>query len=124
MQKLTTSYSMYYNHKYKRTGSLFEGKFKSIHINDDRYMKYLFSYIHLNPIKLIQPDWKEKGIKNKDKAFDYIKNYKHSSLIDYFEDREEGIILDKKLFPKYFPTINLMKKELLSWITYKVLGKT
>ncbi|MEI8175112.1 MAG: transposase, partial [bacterium] len=31
MQKLSTAYSMYYNKKYKRTGGLFEGKFKSQH---------------------------------------------------------------------------------------------
>ncbi len=54
MQKLTTAYAMYYNEKYKRTGSLFEGKFKSEHIEDDKYLKYIFSYIHLNPIKLIE----------------------------------------------------------------------
>ena len=39
MQKLSTAYSMYYNKKYKRTGGLFEGKFKSEHLNKDRYLK-------------------------------------------------------------------------------------
>ena len=53
MQKLSTAYSMYYNKKYNRTGSLFEGKFKAQHLNKDSYLKYIFSYIHLNPIKLI-----------------------------------------------------------------------
>ena len=64
MQKISTGYVMYYNQKYKRSGSLFEGKFKSQHANNDRYLKYLFSYIHLNPLKLIDKNWKEKGIKN------------------------------------------------------------
>ncbi len=36
MQKLTTAYAMYYNRKYKHTGGLFEGKFKSKHAKDDR----------------------------------------------------------------------------------------
>src|SRR3989344_979129 len=58
MQKLSTAYSMYFNKKYKRTGCLFEGKFKSQHVDTDEYLKYLFSYIHLNPVKLIQEDWK------------------------------------------------------------------
>src|SRR3989344_3214113 len=53
IQKLSTGYSMYYNKKYERSGTLFEGKFKSQHAGEDNYMKYLFSYIHLNPIKLI-----------------------------------------------------------------------
>ena len=68
MQKISTGYVMYYNQKYKRSGSLFEGKFKSQHANNDRYLKYLFSYIHLNPIKLIDKNWKEKGIKNAQKG--------------------------------------------------------
>ena len=56
MHKVCTSYTMYFNKKYHRTGSLFEGKFKSVHVNDDIQAKYLFSYIHLNPVKLIQRD--------------------------------------------------------------------
>ena len=65
MRKLLTSYSMYFNKKYKRTGSLFEGNFKSKHIGEENYFNYIFSYVHLNPIKLIDKGWKEKGISNK-----------------------------------------------------------
>ena len=72
IQKLTTAYVMYYNKKYKRTGGLFEGKFKSEHLNNDRYLKYLFSYIHLNPVKLIDTDWKEAGIKDKRKIIKFL----------------------------------------------------
>ena len=63
MRKLSTAYAMYFNKKHNRTGSLFEGKFKSKHVGEDNYFNYLFSYIHLNPIKLIQSDWQENGIK-------------------------------------------------------------
>ena len=52
MQKLSTAYVMYFNRKYKRVGSLFEGKFRSTHVDNDVYLKYLFSYIHLNPLKI------------------------------------------------------------------------
>ena len=48
MRKLATGYSMYFNKKHHRTGSLFEGRFKSEHVDSDNYLKYLFSYIHLN----------------------------------------------------------------------------
>ena len=72
MHKLTTGYSMYYNNKYERTGALFEGKFKSEHANNDRYLKYLFSYIHLNPVKLIDANWKEVGIKDKGKTIKFL----------------------------------------------------
>ena len=71
MQKLSTAYVMYYNKKYDHTGGLFEGKFKSVHVDNDTQMKYLFSYIHLNPIKLIQKDWKKEGIKNKKESLKF-----------------------------------------------------
>ncbi|MBI4156051.1 MAG: transposase, partial [Candidatus Zambryskibacteria bacterium] len=63
MLKLLTSYSMYFNKKYDRTGKLYEGVFKSIHAGSDQYLKYLYSYIHLNPAKLKDKNWKE--VKNK-----------------------------------------------------------
>ena len=119
MQKLSTAYSMYYNKKYKRTGGLFEGKFKSEHSNNDRYLKYLFSYIHLNPIKLIQRDWKEVGIKNRKDAFRYLQNYKYSSYLDYSNiKRIQNEILDIKDFPEYFSSKKSFQAEILEWLSY------
>jgi len=71
MKKLGTSYSMYFNKKNERSGALFQGRFKAEMASDDVYLKYLFSYIHLNPIKLIQSDWKEKGLNDTEKSYDY-----------------------------------------------------
>jgi putative transposase len=120
MQKLTTAYVMYFNEKYKRTGSLFEGKFKSEHLGNDRYLKYVFSYIHLNPVKLVESKWKEIGIKNKDKTTNFLRNYKYSTFKDYLgENRIESIILDKKAFPNYFPNSRTFIKEILDWVNYK-----
>ncbi len=120
MQKISTAYSMYFNKKYKRTGGLFEGKFKSEHINNDRYLKYLFSYINLNPVKLIQKDWKEKGIKNLSKIIEFLGNYQYSSYLDYLnEKRIQSKILNTKEFPKYFPSKESLNQELISWLEYK-----
>jgi len=120
MQKLTTGYVMYYNEKYKRTGSLFEGKFKSEYVDNNNHLKYLFSYIHLNPVKLLESKWKETGIKNKNKTNEFLKNYKYSSFKDYLnENREELAILNKKAFPNYFSTTKDFIKEILEWINYK-----
>ncbi|MFA7192485.1 MAG: transposase [Candidatus Paceibacterota bacterium] len=122
MQKVSTGYVMYYNKKYKRTGSLFEGKFKSQHAADDRYLKYLFSYIHLNPIKLIQKDWKEKGIKNKKQAVEYLSKYKYSSYIDYLKiERVQNKILNIKAFPDYFHTKQKFQLEIFEWINSDIL---
>lgn len=120
MQKVSTGYSMYYNNKYKRTGALFEGKFKSEHADNDRYLKYLFSYIHLNPIKLINVGWKERGIKNKDRAIKFLEDYKFSSYQDYLgHNRIQKEIINPKAFPNYFPTSNLFKEEIFDWLIQK-----
>jgi len=120
MQKLSTAYAMYFNKKYNRTGGLFEGKFKSEHINNDDYLKYLFSYIHLNPVKLIQKDWKEKGIKNKRETLEYLNNYRYSSYLDFIgEKRIQNKIIDYKAFPNYFPTKEKFKKEIFEWLSFK-----
>ncbi|HBA45847.1 MAG: hypothetical protein UT70_C0015G0009 [Candidatus Nomurabacteria bacterium GW2011_GWE2_40_10] len=127
IQKLTTAYVMYYNKKYKRTGGLFEGKFKSEHLNNDRYLKYLFSYIHLNPIKLIQKDWKEVGIRNKKEALGYLQSYKYSSYLDFLEiKRIQNKLLNIETFPEYFPNKKSFQKEIFEWLSYnnELLGKT
>lgn len=126
MRKLCTAYSKYINIKYKRAGSLFEGRFKSIHIENDVQAKYLFSYIHLNPIKLFQKNWKEEGILNKNETLLFLDKYKWSSYLDYLsEDRVENKILDRENFLNYFSNKKDFQKEILEWFNlYKDSQKT
>ncbi len=120
MQKLSTAYVMYYNKKYKRIGGLFEGKFKSQHLDTDQYLKYLFSCIHLNPVKLIQKNWKEKGIKNIKKAEEYLNSYTFSSYLDFMGDgRIENKILNLESFPEYFPDKNSFLRDIFDWLKLK-----
>lgn len=55
MQRLSTSYVMYFNKKYKRIGALFQGTYKATLINSELYLLHLSRYIHLNPIGLSLP---------------------------------------------------------------------
>lgn len=48
MHKLCMGYSKYFNAKYQRTGALFQGKFKAIHIDTDEYLLHLSAYVNLN----------------------------------------------------------------------------
>ncbi len=48
MHKLATGYTNYFNEKYKRTGSLFQGRYKAIHINSNNYLLHLSAYVNLN----------------------------------------------------------------------------
>lgn len=49
MRSLLTSYSMYFNKKYKRSGPLFESRYKASLITSDAYLQHITRYIHLNP---------------------------------------------------------------------------
>ncbi len=51
MRQLNAIYAKYFNHKYKRVGHLWEGRFKSWYIADDKYLITLFKYIEANPLK-------------------------------------------------------------------------
>jgi REP element-mobilizing transposase RayT len=120
MRKISTAYARYFNAKYGRTGGLFEGKFKSVHIKNDNQAKYLFSYIHLNSVKLIDSKWKENGINDVKRALEFIYKYKWSSYKDHIgELRKEFKILDLGNFPKYFFGIKDFNKEILTWLKYK-----
>ena len=119
MRKLCTAYSKYINTKYNRTGSLFEGRFKSVHLATDVQAKYLFSYIHLNPIKLFQKSWQEEGIKDKIKTTLFLDNYKWSSYNDYLlKNRVENKLLDRNSFPNYFKNEKSFKKEIFEWLNF------
>ncbi len=120
MKKLTTGYSMYFNKKYDRNGSLFQGNFRAEHADVDEYLKYLYAYIHLNPVKLIDPTWKEKGIKDAQKSYDFCASFPYSSLQDYLgSSRPEKAILNTAPFPEYFQTPDKIKTELFEWLNYK-----
>ncbi len=49
MQSISTCYSMYFNKKYDRIGSLFQGTYKAVLIDNENYLLHLSRYIHLNP---------------------------------------------------------------------------
>lgn len=49
MQSICTSYTMYFNKKYKRRGPLYENNFRASHILNDSYLLHISRYIHLNP---------------------------------------------------------------------------
>jgi len=50
VSKLSNSYTKYFNTKNKRSGPLFQGEFKAVHIETDEQLLHLSRYIHLNPL--------------------------------------------------------------------------
>jgi len=51
MQSLGRMYVRYFNHEYRRTGTLWEGRFKSCLVQDEIYLLQVYRYIELNPIR-------------------------------------------------------------------------
>lgn len=116
MRKLMTGYTMYFNKKYKRTGKLYEGVFKASHIGKDNYLKYTYSYIHLNPAKLIDKNWRENKNRNTAKLLDYVFTYPYSSIKEYTNKKFH--ILTPSPFPTYFKKPADHKKELFEWLNF------
>ena len=104
MRKLGVGYSMFFNIKYQRAGGLFGGPFKSKLVgNDDNYMRQLFAYIHINPLEIKFPDWKEQLKKPSIEMKKFLESYRYSSYLDYIgRDRIEKNIINPKNFPDYF----------------------
>lgn len=48
IHKISTSYANYFNAKYDRVGALFQGRFKSVHINNTSKLLYLSTYVNCN----------------------------------------------------------------------------
>ena len=51
MQNLSFRYTRWINKKQKRTGHLFQGRYKAIMVDQDAYLLELVRYIHLNPVR-------------------------------------------------------------------------
>jgi putative transposase len=51
MQSIGRMYVRYYNYTYQRSGTLWEGRFKSSLVQSERYLLELYRYIELNPVR-------------------------------------------------------------------------
>ena len=77
MRGLMTSYSVYFNRKYKRSGPLFESRYKSSLITSDEYLMHISRYIHLNP-----KQWK---------------TWQWSSLPEYLSKRDAEWVMPERI---------------------------
>jgi len=83
MKKINGGYAKYFNEKYKRSGYLWQGKYKKIVIERDGHFLYIPHYIHLNPLDLKYPQWRKGKVKDTKKALEYLQEYRWSSYLDY-----------------------------------------
>jgi len=84
LQKVMTSYTMYFNKKYERNGVLFQGKTKSKFITSDLHYKQVKTYLDLNPVDLCEAGWREHGkVADLKKVTKFLGSYAWSSCEGY-----------------------------------------
>ncbi len=113
MQRVFTGYTMYFNNKHQRTGSLFSGTFKSKHVFDDRYLKQALPYVMLNPVELFEPEWKY-GVGSINTISKKLLQYPYSSFIDFTDlERPQNKIIGTKWSDYYdkTPTLSEMLRS-------------
>ncbi len=73
MAAVMTSYSRYFNQKYKRVGPLFQSRYLASRITNDAYLMHISRYIHLNP-----KNWREYG-------FSSLKYFQSKATSEWFD---------------------------------------
>jgi len=119
MRKFGTGYAVYFNKKYDRKGHLFQG-FRVVLIKDNSQLENAFVYIHTNPISLVEPKWKEIGIKKPEKVIDFLEEeYRWSSYFDYIDKKNFPSVTERKFLLKVMKDREGCKRNIDGWVRYK-----
>jgi putative transposase len=51
LHRVLSSYTKAFNKRYERTGTLFEGRYKALHVDSEGHLLHLCRYIHANPVR-------------------------------------------------------------------------
>jgi len=102
LQKLHGGFAKYFNLKHGRKDILFERQSKIIPIQSNFQLDAVIRYVNIkNPLDVYQPGWREKGLKNKDTALEFLNQYPFSSFPDLFGQRDSKILAPKEILEKY-----------------------
>ena len=115
MRKLNVGYANYFNKRYKRDGSLFQGRTKKIMVDSDAHFLHILHYIHLNPLDLTADtkQWRERSVANARKAKQQLDQYRWSSFHDYCGKKNFPTLLTTGLFRD---SIGDIKKETVAYL--------
>jgi len=119
MSKVGSGYGGYFNRKYRQKGYVFQSRFSAVHIKTEEQLKTVFVYVHTNPTSLIEPKWKEKGIKNPEKVIKFLENYKWSSYPDYIGKKNFPSVTKRDFILKIMGGEKSCKDFVENWIKYK-----
>jgi len=109
MQKIGTGYTMSFNKKYERVGSLFQGRYRAVLVEKDAHLRYLPFYIHLNPTKLTCGGSTSTG-------WNFLENYRWSSLPDYIGKKNFPSVIQREFLSIILGSNEEHKKEIKNWL--------
>ena len=122
IKKMGGGYARYFKdkHQIEQRGYFFQDRFKAVHIKNDNQLRTVFVYIHINPTSLIEPGWKEKGIKNPEKVIKFLeKEYRWSSLWDYLGKKNFPSVTKRDFILKIMDGEKGCEEAVRNWIRYK-----
>jgi len=116
MKKFNGGYAKYFNEKYERKGTLFEGRYKKVIIKDEAHFIHLPYYIHLNPLDLIAPEWRERRLNNFIKAMKFLDSYRWSSHLDYVGKKNFPSVTQRDFLLEFFGGHEQYKRGIAKWL--------
>lgn len=115
LMKLNVGYAKYFNERYRRSGTLFQGRTKKVRIATNAHFLHILNYIHLNPLDFMRgaQDWRDRKISSPSEALRYLKDYTWSSYLDYCGKANFPDLLDTTFFSKAFPEYTTTLRDYL-----------
>ena len=121
VQKVASGYAAYFKNKYKikLRGHFFQDRFSAVHINTEDQLRTVFVYIHSNPVLLIEPEWKEKGIENLERTINFLEEYKWSSYRDYLGKQNFPSVTERNFILNVMGGAEGCRKWVEDWLKFK-----
>ncbi|HEY4514244.1 MAG TPA: transposase [Candidatus Paceibacterota bacterium] len=115
LRKLNVGYANYFNERYKRSGTLFQGRTKKIHIASDAHMLHILNYVHFNPLDFLKgcKDWRARRISGTAAALAHLDGYRWSSYLDYVGKKNFPSVITTDLFNDIFKNYEKEVREYL-----------
>ena len=124
MKKLGIGYAKYFNIKYERKGTLFEGRYKFVNVKDESHFIHLPYYIHLNPLDLFAPEWRQNRVKNLNGALEFLKGYRWSSFLDYIGTKNFPSVTHRGFLLEFLGGVANYEKKISEWLSESDLSDT
>jgi len=129
MRCIATNYSMYFNKRYDRVGTLFQGRYKAVLVKEDNYLLHLSRYIHANPfIKSLSKGRTLAKLNNKLEKYPYssyasytsnknVKWIKPDFILEYFEENKNTPDINKHSYREFVTDYENLSDELINNLT-------